>query len=181
MTNDIGAIAIAIVGVVGTLAGAIVSQLLSARARRAEFEIQQYQRKEDYIRERQEAELTNKRSCYIAMMASSRRYRVELMNFLYAVKQEAVDTTARNDLEAARRACVDSIGEVQLVATLKALSTIDPVNSGLSKAYSATKHLEAGEPEPDASFEEINQSLTDLWDQWRYMRDAMRQDLGVKD
>jgi hypothetical protein len=179
--NNLDAIVIAVVGVVGTLAGSIVGQLLTARTRRYELEIQRSQQQEDYARKRRVAELADKRSCYIAMMTSSRRYRVEVMNYLYAVKERTVDATARSDLESARRACLDSLGEVQIVATLEVLATIDPVNSGLSNAYRATKRLEAGEPEPDGSFEEIYQSLTDLWDQWHHMREAMRKDLGVKD
>jgi len=79
MSNGVSAIVIAVVGVLGTLAGAIVSQVLSARARRADFEMQREQRKEEYVQERQKTDLANKRSCYITMMASSRRYRIELM------------------------------------------------------------------------------------------------------
>ena len=181
MDSSTVALVIAVVGVLGTLAGTIVSQVLSARARRADFDMQRSQRREDYIHERQKADLANKRSCYIAMMASSRRYRVELMNYLYMVKQKTINSDARNDLENARRAYLDSIAEVQIVATLKVLSTIDPVGSGLSKAYHAIKQLQSGEPEPDGSFEEIDRFLKELWDQWRYMREAMRQDLGIED
>jgi len=97
------------------------------------------------------------------------------------VKEQVVDSDARNDLENARRAYLDAFAEVQIVATLKVLGTIDPVNSGLSKAYRSVKRLEAGEPESDGSFEEIERFLTELWDRWRYMREAMRQDLGVED
>jgi hypothetical protein len=181
MNANIGAIVIAAVGVLGTLAGTIVSQLLSTRARKADFEMQRERRKEEYFQERQKTDLANKRSCYIAMMASSRRYRVELMNYAYAVKEQVVDDDARHELENSRRACLDSIAEVQIVATLKVLDTIDPVNSGLSRGYRFVKRLEAGEPEPNGSFEEIERFLTKLWDKWRYMREAMRQDLGVED
>lgn len=181
MTSSTSTIVIAAVGVLGTLAGTIVSQLLSAHAKRADFEMQRLQRQEEYAHQKQETELANKRSCYIAMMASSRQYRMELINYLYMVKRQTVDSAARSDLENARRSGLASIGEVQLVATLKVLATIDPVNSGLARAYRAIKHLEGGEPEPDGSFEEINQFLTELFGKWSYMRQAMRQDLGIKD
>lgn len=181
MSNSNGAVIIAALGLLGTLAAAIISQLLSTRARRDDFELQRSQRQEDYARERKEAELATKRSCYVAMMTSSRGYRVELMSYLYMVQQQTVRSTARGDLENERRTCLASLGEVQIVATLKVLSTIDPVNSGLSKAYDAINHLEAGRPEPGESFEEVHQSLTELWDQWAHMSDAMRQDLGIKD
>lgn len=181
MSTDISAIVIAAVGVVGTLAGTIVSQLLSTRARKADFEMQREQRKEEYVQERQKTDLANKRSCYIAMMASSRRYRIELMNYAYAVKEQVVDNDARHELENSRRACLDSFAEVQIVATLRVKDTVEPVNSGLSKAYRFVKRFEAGEPEPGGSFEEIERFLTKLWDKWRYMAEAMRQDLEVED
>ena len=103
------------------------------------------------------------------------------MNYLDMVKHQTVRSAARDDLENIRRACLASLGEVQIVATLKVLSTIDPVNSGLAKAYRAINLLEAGRPEPDGSFEEIHKSVTELWGQWGHMSDAMRHDLGVKD
>lgn len=181
MNISAGAIIIAIVGVLGTLGAAIIGQLLSARARREDFEIQRSRQQEDYIHQRQEAELANKRSSYIAIIASSRTYRIELMNYLYMVKHETVDSTARSDLHEARRIWLANFSEVQIVATLQVLSTIEPVGTGLAKAYRATKHLEAGEPGPDESFEEIDRYLSGLWDHWGNMREAMRRDLGVAD
>ena len=181
MNGNISAIAIAAVGVLGTLAGTIVSQLLSTRARKTDFEMQREQRREEYVQERQKMDLANKRSCYIAMMASSRRYRIELMNYAFAVKEQVVDSDARHELENSRRAYLDSIAEVQIVGTLEVLDTVEPVNSGLAKSYRSLKRLEAGEPESDGSFEEIEHFLTKLWDKWRFMREAMRKDLGVED
>lgn len=177
MNNSTGAIIIAIVGVLGTLGAAVTSQLLSARARREDLKIQQ----EDYIHHRQEAELANKRSSYIAIIASSRTYRAELKDYLYMVKHKTVDSTARSDLHEARRVWLANFSEVQIVATVKVLSKIEPVNAGLADAYRATKRLEAGEPGSDQSFEEIDRYLTGLWDHWGNMREAVRLDLGVAD
>lgn len=170
MNNSTIAIAIAAVGVLGTLAGAFVNQLLSTRARRDDFALQRLQRQEDH-----------KRSCYIAMSASSRGYRIELTNYLDKVNQQTVDSTDRRGLENARRTCLASLGEVELVATLKVLSTIEPINVGLSRAYSAINKLEKGNPEPGGSFEEIRRSLEELWGQWNHMHEAMRRDLGMQD
>jgi hypothetical protein len=178
MNNSNSAIVIAALGLLGTLAAAIISQLLSARARQADFEMQRSQQQGDYAHERHVAELATKKSCYIAMMTSSRSYRVELMNYLDMVKQQTVRPAARDDLENVRRACLASLGEAQIEASLKVLSTIDPVNSELAKAYHAINFLEAGRPEPNGSFEEIHESLTELWDQWGHMSTAMRHDLG---
>jgi hypothetical protein len=68
-----------------------------------------------------------------------------------------------------------------MVATLKVLSTIDAAYSGLSRDYSMTKNLEAGDQEENGSFEEIVKFLDELWEQWDGMREAMRNDLGIQD
>lgn len=181
MSADTSAIAIAAVGVLGTLVAPIVSQRLSTRARREDFEMQKSQREEDYVREKRDAELASKRSCYIALTAASRRYRVELVNYLYGVKRGAVSEESRIDLEGARRAFIASVAEAQMVATVKVLSTLGPVNDGLSRAYGMIKDLQNGEQDEDGSFEDILQFLTKQWDQWDGLSDAMRNDLGVED
>jgi hypothetical protein len=168
MSNNIVAIAIASVGVLGTLSGAAVTQLLSMRARRDDFALQRRQRQEDF-----------KLSCYIAMSTSSRSYRIELMNYLDELNQQTADDAARNVMEDARRACLDSLGQVEFVATRTVRSTIKPINDGLSAAYSAMNNLENGKPQPGGSFEEIKQSLKELWSQWDPMHEAMRQDLEM--
>jgi hypothetical protein len=168
MSNSIVAIAIASVGVLGTLAGAAVSQLLSTRARRDDFVLQRRRRQEDF-----------KLSCYIAMSTSSRSYRIQLMNYLDKLNQHTADDAARNVMEDARRASLDSLGQVEFVATPMVRSTIKPINDGLSAAYSATNNLEKGRPQPGETFEEIKQSLEELWSQWDPMHEAMRQDLDM--
>lgn len=62
------------------------------------------------------AALSEKRSCYIVMTAMSRRYRVELMNYLHAVKRGAVDRDIRESLEEARRGYIASFAETQMTA-----------------------------------------------------------------
>ena len=181
MSADSGAILIAAIGVLGTLVSPIVSQRLSARARHDEFEMQKSERLEARQLEQQQLAFANKRSCYIALMANARRYRVEMMNYLYAAKSRTVDNDQRNELEAARRAYIMTSAEAQMTASLRVLAMIEAFNADLYKGYRATKHLEEGEPEPDGSFEETESFLTKLWDQWDDMREAMRQDLNIED
>jgi hypothetical protein len=88
------------------LAGAAINQLLSTRARRADFALQRLERLEDF-----------RLSCYIAMSTSSRGYRIELMNYLRKVNQQTADKEARKVLEDSRQVCLDSLGKVELIAT----------------------------------------------------------------
>ena len=111
MNASVTAVIIAIVGVIGTLLAPIVSQRLSARARREEFDLQRLQQQEEYYRGQQEKVLANKRSCYITMISATRRYRLELMNYLYAVNENTVDSEAKSRLEEARLAVNTSLAE----------------------------------------------------------------------
>ena len=105
---------------------------------------------------------------------------MELISYLSKLNQRTADKAARDVLEKARQTCLDSLAEVDLVATPEVRSTIDPINDGLSKAYDATNNLENGKPQPGGSFEEIKQSLRELQVQWNPMYEAMRQDLDVQ-
>jgi hypothetical protein len=41
--------------------------------------------------------------------------------------------------------------------------------------------LEDGDPEQGGSFEEIEEFLLQLWEEWVTLRRVMREDLGVRD
>jgi hypothetical protein len=181
MSSSVSAIIIAAVGVLGTLAAAIVSPMLTARARREDFTLQRMQREEEYAHQRRETERANKRSSYVGTMVSTRHYRLELINYLKLVRRKKVTSDVQEDLEEVRRTCLTSLVEVELVAPEPVRTTIDPVNECLGRAYSDIKNLEAGEPESDRSFEEINQSLEELLNQLRHMGDTMRHDLDTED
>jgi hypothetical protein len=181
MNATITALLIAIVGVIGTLLAPIVSQRLSARARREDFEMQRSQRQDEHYHEQQEKILANKRTCYITMISAARRYRLELMSYLYAVNRGTVDDGARDRLEEARLAFNTALAETQLTATTPVLEALEPISKGMRESYTATKNLEQGASGLDSSFEEIRTFLLKLWDVWPRLHEAMRDDLGVKD
>jgi type II secretory pathway pseudopilin PulG len=181
MNASITALTIAIVGVMGTLLAPIVTQRLSARARREEFEQQRSQRREEYRRDQQEKVLINKRNCYVTMISTARHYRLELMSYLYAVKQGAVDNSAKDRLQNARLAFATSLAETQLTGTRSVLKALEPIRKGMSESYTATKGLEEARQESDGSFDEIRAFLLKLWEEWPPAYTAMRKDLGVED
>jgi hypothetical protein len=180
MSSEVSAIVIAAVGVLGTLAAAIVSPLLAARARREDFNLQ-LQREEEYVHQRQETDRASKRPCYVDTMASTRHYRMDLINYLELVRRGETTSISRSDLNNSRRACLASLAEVGLVAPQRVLAAIDPINTCLSKAYRDTKLLEAGKRKPEQSLAEVNQSLQDLCAQLQAMGNAMRRYLSVAD
>jgi hypothetical protein len=175
------ALIIAIVGVAGTLLAPIVSQRLSAHAKREEFELQRLQRQEEYDRERGERTLIHKRDSYISITSSSRRYRVELMNYLFAIKRGLVSNELNVRLEDARVAFSVSFAETQLIGALPVLVAVTPIRDGLSDAYRAIRKLETETSRKDKDFDEIEVFLLDLWGKWPPLHTAMRTDLGTED
>lgn len=181
MAASVTALILAIVGVLGTLSASIVAQRLSARARREELELQRLHRSEDYDRERQESVLTQKRDCYISVTSSSRRYRVELMNYLFAVKNETANDKSNQRLEDARIAFSISFAEAELTASLPVLEAARSLRNGLSEGYQAIRRLEEESSNSRDSYDEVEKFLLRLWDQWHPLHTAMRADLGVRD
>jgi hypothetical protein len=176
------AVGIAIVGVLGTLLAPIVSQRLATRARREEFDQQRIVQMEEYTRQQSEQVVATKRRCYLALFIACRHYRVELMNYLYAVKRKEVNEPTLSRLEEARLAFMASISETQLIASLTVMATIDPIRHANSRTFGAIKNLEEGHPEPDGSFEEIRAFIYTIWDtEWPRVVKAVRADLGVAD
>ena len=181
MNAAVTALIVAIVGVVGTLLAPIVSQRLSARARREEFEMQRTQQQDDYRRQQQEKVLMTKRVCYITVISGARRYRLELMRYLFAVKESGVDDAARDRLEEARLAFNTSLAESELTAAGPVREALNPIRKGLSDSYKAIKDLENDIPQVNGSFGDIKSFLLKLWDAWPPAHAAMRDDLGVKE
>ena len=178
---DATGLAVAVVAVFGTLLSPVVTQRLSERARQKEFELQRAHRTEDHVYERQQAQYEQKRACYVAMTATSRRYRIELMNYLYATVGRGADVAAPSALRMAREAYIASVAETHMTATAPVLAALESVTSNLSNAFRLIKRMEDGEPDPDWSFERIEAFLVELWNQWVVLRQVMRADLGVED
>ncbi|MBK3628858.1 hypothetical protein JHN59_29330 [Streptomyces sp. MBT49] len=169
----------AVVGVTGTLLAPVLAQRSTARTQRAEFERQQQAAHAQWEREQQRAELITRRTCYIEANAANRRYRIQLMNYLWHVRRDEITDAIKAELEAARQSHHSAFAEVQMVAAPAVLAELDEMAKALSEAYRRTKCLEEGTPDPDDSFEVIEAYLQWIWDRWKEMRAVMRTDLGV--
>ncbi|WP_326843311.1 hypothetical protein OHB33_29105 [Streptomyces sp. NBC_01558] len=173
------ALVAAVAGVAGTLLAPVLAQRSNAKTQKAEFERQQQAAHAQWQVEQQREELITRRTCYIEANAANRRYRIQLMNYLWHVRRGEVTDALRADLEVARQAHHSAFAEVQMVASPDVLGELDVMAKALSEGYRRTKCLEEGTPDPDDSFEVIEQYLQWIWDRWKAMRNVMRADLGV--
>ncbi|MYU09018.1 hypothetical protein GTY81_35160 [Streptomyces sp. SID8366] len=172
-------LAAAVVGVTGTLVASVLSQRLLARDQSAQFQRQQQAVDAQWHREQQVAELNRRREGYRQVNASFRRYRTQLMNFLWSVHKEAVTPDERELVEEARRDHHSVLAEAQMVASAAVLVELDGMTNALSRVYRRIMCLEEGNPDPDGSFDEIRTDFVQLWERWEGMRAVMRADLGL--
>jgi hypothetical protein len=176
------ALVVAIVGVFGTLFAPIVSQRLTAQARRDDFERERTQRNDEYAREQQQARASSKRNCYLSLSQSAGRYHSELMNYLYKINLKTHDEDARTTLDEARFRFNASQHEIRLTGTLKVVERSDTFSEEIAGLFAATMRLAQGNPEPDDSFEKLRARIFTMWRQvWPPLLIAMREDLGVED
>ncbi|MEV7522469.1 hypothetical protein [Streptomyces sp. NPDC091371] len=179
MDNALLALAGAVVAVTGTLLAPILSQRVLGRVQTEQFERQQRVAEAQWAREQRLAEVEKRRACYVTANSGYRRYRIELMNYLWLVHKGEVTEQGRTDLEEARHAMHAAFAEAQMIATDEVLTELDSMTQRLAVAYGRTMRLDEGRPTPAGSFEEIHAELARMGDQWTAMRTAMRGDLGV--
>ncbi|MFJ3879600.1 hypothetical protein ACIPW5_19370 [Streptomyces sp. NPDC090077] len=176
-------LAIALMGTAGTLFAPLLTQRLVGRVQSEQFERQERIAEGQWRRERRVAELDVRRACYVAALAGYRRYRIELMNFLWLVHRP--DTTAeagaegRAALEAARQTMHLAFAEAQLVGSGAVVAELDETTERLAGAFYRVLRLEEGDPAPDGSFDALKAELLGLGERWREMRAVMRADLGT--
>ncbi|MEU2392006.1 hypothetical protein [Streptomyces sp. NPDC007369] len=180
MRSALIGLAAAVVGVTGTLIAAVLSPRMLARAQAEQFARQQQVAEAQWLREQQVVGLERRREGYKNVNAAFRRYRTQLMNFLWTVHKDAVTAEAREAVEEARREHHSVLAEAQLVASGEVLRELNDMTKSLSETYRRIMCLEEGNPDPDGSFDEIRADFVRLWEQWEDMLDTMRTDLGVE-
>lgn len=114
--NDIGALVIAIVGVIGTLSASIISQILSAHARREELEMQRLQRREEYEREQDRSLLESQRQITVEFILSTDNAHSLLRN----VATQSLDSPGL------KQAARDAVGESKIYAVREQLLIVVP-------------------------------------------------------
>ncbi|MFE7512109.1 hypothetical protein ACFU8I_12960 [Streptomyces sp. NPDC057540] len=179
MDSGLIALGAAVVGVAGTLLATVVSQRMLARVQAAQFEREQRDAHTRWQRDQELTDLSRRRDCYTAANAAFRRYRIALMNFLWAVHQAQATPADRAAVEEARSAHHTTFAEAQMIASADVLAELDQMAKVMAGAHARTMRLADGIPEPDGSFEQIHAELVVITRTWVGMRSAMRSDLGL--
>ncbi|MFJ6049083.1 hypothetical protein [Streptomyces sp. NPDC092307] len=150
-----------------------------ARIQAEQFDRQQRAADAQWVREQRVAEVEKRRACYVTANSGYRRYRIELMKYLWLVHKAEVTAQARADLEETRLSMHTAFAEAQMVASDAVLRELDAMTVTLAGAYRRILQLADGNPYPGWSFEEIQTELLQVGQRWKNMRGIMRADLGV--
>jgi hypothetical protein len=179
MSTEVLALVIAIVGVLGTLTSALLTQTLSLRAKRLEIDEQRRQRLEQRDEERERTEFKDRRDSCIALNMEGRRFRQALKNCLF----EGVDKRGA-ELDEARQAFTSRYGEAQMILSDTVLNVAKAATGRLAEAYGKVKgSQQPGSPPFGPSDRKKLESFLDreVASALRQLRGTMRRDLGVAD
>jgi hypothetical protein len=180
MSDSTFSFIIALVGVCGTLASSVITQLLSQRAKRRELEDAERVRVSEQRLSGEQRKIDQLRNTYVQLNAHDRHYRDAMLAYAYALKDGAADAEAA-EVSMARRAQRDARAEAQMIASEEVLAAEGGVNHSLTVAYRRLMEA-AGQSDSPARQERLDQVihlLNPVVDQLGYVRALMRMELGV--
>ncbi|MBQ0827886.1 hypothetical protein [Streptomyces tagetis] len=194
MEQTWAALAVAVVGVIGTLGAALLTQSRADRLKRHELEATARQQREDrahaeQVRQREarlaaRRELTDlRRACYISLNTTARQYQTAQINLTHALRarDDAETQACAEQLEARRLVLRDSYAEAQMIVPGAVLADARATNHQLNKTYGLLKSMTSG-GRPSAGELDALEIETELsWALLSDLRAAMRRDLGVDD
>ncbi|MEV5984861.1 hypothetical protein AB0L85_07530 [Streptomyces sp. NPDC052051] len=169
---DVGAALIAVVGVAGTLGGALLTQRGADRAKRRELEMTQA------IQEARESRELRRR-CYSELHRDARQFATALSRHLYVLRDQAPGDEDIRALEEIKGAYRDRWSEALMIAPDTVVVPAHEVNETLTRVHGQIKRLEQGNPRPGESLRSAAAAQLALWPLIDAMREAMRRDLGI--
>ncbi|MGW0854436.1 hypothetical protein [Streptomyces sp. NPDC002690] len=179
MSTGVVALLVAAVGVLGTLLAPVTTAWVSARTRRLEFEIQQRTDRANRQVEDARQDLERRRATYVALNSSARRYRLELMDELHAVRMGESGVPGRSSTENTRASFQNTYAEAQMLVPDSVLGPCRAVRIALADAQKLLDALRAVTTYETDDWEEAHAFLLRLWDVIGEMSVAMRRDLGI--
>ncbi|MEU3663700.1 hypothetical protein AB0E77_28745 [Streptomyces sp. NPDC032940] len=169
--GDVTAPVAAVVGVVGTLLSALLTQRAADRSRQRELE------RAEELRERR-SQTQELRSCYVALNTAGRQYLAALTDQLHALGRAGELSAARQRLTGARDQYRDVYAEAQMRLPQRVLAHAGDVSRDLGAVYGMIRRLDDGVPRPGDSPAAVQAGIDALWERLREMRREMRADLG---
>lgn len=179
MSGSITEVVVAVVGIGGTLASGLLTQLSANRVRLREVEKAGEQRTQELDRAAREARIEARRVCYASLNAAALDYLTVMDNFSYALEAGRVTDEMRSELYQARRKHRSVHADAQMLLSDTVMAAADRVGKSLGQVYRVLKRLDNGNPEPGEAIATAREGISSLWDHLWVMRRDMRLDLGI--
>jgi hypothetical protein len=174
-------LAIAAIGVLGTLLASTLSPLISERSKRREFDRARTERLEQAERDEARLRRLELRDGYITFNAAARDYHRALRAWSYAVDNDTARAAETVELPQTRQAFQTAYAEAQMIVTAPVLVLAQQIARGLADAYAILKHREDGTHNPATdTTEKARLILQEVWEPLRTIRIAMRSDLDLR-
>lgn len=179
LDSAVSQIVIAVLGIGGTLAAAVITQRGADRARARELEhTRQLQQDEREYATRQ-AQFEARRTCYATLSAGTRDLANGMTNVLHALERGEVSEELRSDLDRARREHRLRHAEAQMMLPDRVAEAASTANRHLGELYGSLMRLDGGAARQGESLDTVRESFDALWDALWRMRRVMRVDLGI--
>ncbi|WP_216902221.1 hypothetical protein [Nocardia alni] len=183
MSSAVLSLVVAVVGVCGTLASAIFTQLLSQRAKFEELKHTESRSLAEHEAAEKQRRMDQLRSSYVQLNANDRNYRDAMLAYAYALKAGATAEAEAAEVATARRAQRDARAEAQMVVSTDVLDEEGPVNAQLTVAYGHLRHIQR-ENDPSIREHRLHETieiLDEIIPMLSRVRVIMRKELGVVD
>lgn len=187
-----GGLAVAIVGVIGTLGGALLTQSRADRTKRLELEVMAQQQREErqhveQVRRAEQAEqvqrelLDQRRACYVSLNTASRQYLTAQVNLQHALRTGTGVEACLEQLENRRTAHRDSYAEAQMIVPSAVLVAASTASRRLNLGYGTLKQMLASAPVAVEALDAFDAEVQTAWGLLSDMRHSMRRDLAIDD
>ncbi|MFE9012868.1 hypothetical protein [Streptomyces cyaneofuscatus] len=160
------ALGVAVVGVLGTLLSALLTQRVGERSRKREYE-----RAEAAQERRAEAQETL--ACHIAFNTAVRQYLAALTDQIHELGRDGPDSVQQR-LTEARDHHRDVYAEVQLRTSERITGLAGDLSRELGVLYGMVRRIDGGAPREGDSVAAARERLDALWRQLRHVRREMR-------
>jgi hypothetical protein len=181
-------LAIAILGVAGTLSSPLLGQRIAAQVKEQEFDQQRRQRQEEREVGRQQAEFEERRSIYARLNTLARQYQQALTAYARTLEDGVLTDDERVQLIAARQSFRELYSDAQMIVPDKVLNATMLVSACLGEAYGMVKRVEAGKPRMRPELDRVETiamarefAYVTVYNTILELRQLMREDLGVSD
>ncbi|ULR48850.1 hypothetical protein [Streptomyces deccanensis] len=186
------ALAVATVGVVGTLGAALLTQSRADRTKRLELQALARQQGEErehaerlrraelsaaQVRERHEL----RRACCVALNTAARQYQTAQVNLWHALRDDSGVDDCADRLDERRVAHREAYAEAQLILPTPVLVSAGAASRQLNSGYGTLRKLVAAVPVDAATLDAFDPEVRKAWALLADMRQEMRRDLGVDD